>query len=267
MNNKVLKVFECIHSDTNTPNKLVMRIVFGAGASDMAKNPLSLRFIEDKLLDTVLTGIDNIGRVYPREIQKELVYDEKVAGYTSMKQYVLDVEGTNLLDLALVGGTDPYRTFSNDIHEIMEVFGIETARVCMFEEFMEVFTAEYVNYHHMITLIDNMTYPGFILSVDRFGMKKGDAGILSKASFEETSKILFDGAISAEYDSMKGVSANIMFGQINHGGTGSVEILIDDQKLAETEATIQHFDGAEADVDAGVVDTKMCKLQDVMMEW
>lgn len=269
MNNKVLKVFECIHSDTNTPDKLVMRITFGnAGAADVAKNPLSLRFIEDKLLDTVLTGIDNIGRVYPREIQKELVYDEKVAGYSSVKQYVLDVEGSNLLDLALVSGTDPYRTFSNDIHEIMEVFGIETARVCMFEEFMEVFTAEYVNYHHMITLIDNMTYPGFILSVDRFGMKKGDAGILSKASFEETSKILFDGAISAEYDSMKGVSAAIMFGQCaSIGGTGSVEILIDETRLDENAGMGMEPIAEAHDESSEVVDTQMCKLQDVMMEW
>jgi DNA-directed RNA polymerase II subunit RPB1 len=45
-NNKVLRVFSCVHTDTNTPDKMVLRIVFG---SDMVKNAMSLRFIEDKL--------------------------------------------------------------------------------------------------------------------------------------------------------------------------------------------------------------------------
>jgi DNA-directed RNA polymerase II subunit RPB1 len=152
--NKVLRVFDCIHSDTNTPDKMVLRIVFGP---DVAKNALSLRFIEDKLLDTILTGVEGIGKVYPREVKSEVVYDETVGGFVPLKQYVLDVEGTNLLDLATFKHVDPLRSFSNDVHEIVEVFGIETARVAMYEEFMEVFSAEYVNYRHMITLIDTMT--------------------------------------------------------------------------------------------------------------
>jgi DNA-directed RNA polymerase II subunit RPB1 len=264
-NNKVLKVFECIHSDTNS-GKLIMRIMFG---SDVAKNALSLRFIEDKLLDTVLTGVDGIGRVYPRELGKELIYDPLVGGYTSKKQYVLDVEGTNLLDLALMDGTDPYRTFSNEIHEIMEVFGIETARIAMYEEFMEVFTTEYVNYHHMITLIDAMTFPGYILSADRFGMNKNDSGVLAKSSFEETSKILFNAALSAEKDNMKGVSANIMFGQpMRIGGTGSVDILIDETRLPEGDVleTLPSFP-ENADASAETNASTVCNLADVMMEW
>jgi DNA-directed RNA polymerase II subunit RPB1 len=94
--NKVLRVFKCVHSDTNSPDKIVLRIVF---TEDIVKNALSLRFIEDKLLDTVLTGVDGIGRVYLREVNDELIYDEKIGGYNPIKQYVLDAEGSNLLDL------------------------------------------------------------------------------------------------------------------------------------------------------------------------
>ena len=84
-NNKVLRVFECITSDINSPDKLIMRITF---TPDVVKNSLSLRFVEDKLLDTILTGVDGIGRVYRREVAKELIYDDKVGGYTDIKQYV-----------------------------------------------------------------------------------------------------------------------------------------------------------------------------------
>lgn len=265
-NNKALKVFDCITSDMNS-QKLIVRLTFG---NDIVKNSLSLRFIEEKLLDTILTGVDGIGRVYPREVKSELSYDSAVGGYVPLKQYVLDVEGTNLMDLSTVPNVDPFRSFSNDVHEIMEVFGIETARVSMYEEFMEVFKAEYVNYHHMITLIDTMTFPGYILSADRFGMSKSDSGVLARSSFEETSKVLFNAAMSGEFDTMKGVSANIMFGQKPPCGTGFVDILIDETKLPEGSA--EDFSVFDADLEA--VNTKLkgvdagtCRVEDISMEW
>jgi DNA-directed RNA polymerase II subunit RPB1 len=111
--NKILKVYDCIHSDTNTSDKLILRITFGF---DIAKNALSLRFIEDKLLDTILTGIDGIGRVFPREKKDEIIYDERLGGWTSAKQWVLDSEGSNLLDLMTFKNVDSTTTFSYDIH-------------------------------------------------------------------------------------------------------------------------------------------------------
>ena len=92
---------------------------------------------------------------------------------------------------------------------------------------------EFVNYHHMIMLIDTMTFPGRILEVNRFGMNKSESGVLAKSSFEETSKILFNAALSADFDNMRGVSANIMFGQKPPCGTGFVDILVDETKLPE----------------------------------
>jgi DNA-directed RNA polymerase II subunit RPB1 len=269
-NNKVLRVFGCVHSDTNTPGKMVLRIVFG---TDTVKNALSLRFIEDKLLDTVLTGVEGIGRVYLREVADELIYDEKVGGYTPQKQYVLDAEGTNLLDLATKDGVDPYRSFSNDIHEILDVFGIETVRIALYEEFTEVFKGggENVNYHHMITLVDTMTYLGRIMEANRFGMNKGENGVLAKSSFEETSKILFNAALSADFDNMKGVSANIMFGQKPPCGTGLVDILIDETKLPEgTEEDISVFEADLAAANARIETERQkenVRVEDIAMDW
>jgi DNA-directed RNA polymerase II subunit RPB1 len=273
-NNKVLRVFSCVHTDTNSPDKMVLRIVFG---SDMMKNALSLRFIEDKLLDTVLRGVEGIGRVFIREVNDELIYDEKVGGYTPQKQYVLDAEGTNLLDLATVAGVDPMRNWSNDIHEILEVFGIEAVRISLYEEFREVFKSggENVNYHHMITLVDTMTYLGRIMEANRFGMNKGENGVLAKSSFEETSKILFNAALSADFDNMKGVSANIMFGQKPPCGTGFVDILIDETKLPEgTEEDLNVFEAdlaaANARVDAEErkdAEQGGVRMEDIDMAW
>jgi DNA-directed RNA polymerase II subunit RPB1 len=270
-NNKILRMYDCIHSDINA-DKIVLRITFG---SDIAKNALSLRFIEDKLLDTILTGVEGIGRVFPREVKDELVYDPNTGGYAPVKQYVLDSEGTNLLDLFVSPNIDATRTFSDDIYEILDVFGIETARLAMYEELMKVFDREYVNYHHVCVLVDAMTYHGRFVAIDRFGMNKLDNGVLAKSSFEQTSKIIFDAAVSGEIDIMKGVSANIMFGQKPPCGTGIVDILIDetllpegdmedtstfDEELKHTNALIQSEekkDEAEGH----------CRMDDILMAW
>jgi len=125
-------------------------------------------------------------------------------------------------------------------------------------------------------LIDTMTYPGFILPANRSGMKKNEEnGVLAKSSFEETSKILFNAAISADFDNMRGVSANIMFGQKPPAGTGFVDILIDETKMPEgAEEDVSGFEADLAAANANVEEHERkdekegaCHIEDIMMEW
>jgi DNA-directed RNA polymerase II subunit RPB1 len=262
--NSQLKIVKCIASDSSA-KKLILRIMFD---DTVVKTPTYLRFLEDKLLDTVLTGVDGIGRVFLRKIKSEQVFDEIVGGYTTKDQYVLDTEGTNLHDLLVFPGLDGTRTFSNDIHEVNDVFGIEAARTCLLDEFNEVFSTEKVNYHHLSVLIDTMTYSGRIVPVNRFGMKKNETGVLAKSSFEETSKTMFDAAVVAEYDTMRGVSANIMFGQKPPCGTGFVDILVDETRLPEGADEIVQSDALEqANKAIASMPETECRLEDIMMAW
>ena len=118
------KILKCMTSDTSA-KKLILRVSFDA---NVVKNPAHIRFLEDKILDTVLTGVDGVGRVHLRTIKSEQTYDDSVGGYVTKDQYVLDTEGVNLHDLLVFPGMDGTRTFSNDIHEVNDVFGIEAAR-------------------------------------------------------------------------------------------------------------------------------------------
>jgi DNA-directed RNA polymerase beta' subunit len=238
------KILECMHSVGDSAkgvkadailsnadaSKLILRLTFD---ENVVKTPTQLRFLEDKILDTVLTGVDGVGGVHLRKVKNELIYDEKVGGYSQKEQYVLDVDGTNMYQLMVFPGADGTRTFSNDIHEINDVFGIEAARLAIFEECSEVFVQEKVNYHHLSVLVDSMTFSGRIVAVNRFGMNKNETGVLARSSFEETSKNMFNAAMGAEYDTMRGVSANIMFGQKPPCGTGFVDILVDESRLPD----------------------------------
>jgi DNA-directed RNA polymerase II subunit RPB1 len=259
-----LPILQCVYTDTNA-DKLVMRIVFPTSVSNL----LALRFYEETILDVVIGGVEGVGRVYRREVKNELIWDEKSNVYACRKQYVLDVEGTNLFDLLRFHDVDNTRTFSNDIHEVLDVFGIEAARQALYDEFSEVFAAAYVNYHHMSVLLDSMTYQGRLVSVDRFGMNKHDNGVLAKSSFEETSKILFNAAVSAEFDAMKGVSANIMFGQKPPCGTGLVDILLDETRLpdGEEETYVDYRDQVKLRVEESKKEEEAgeCKIEDITM--
>jgi DNA-directed RNA polymerase II subunit RPB1 len=271
MANPSLKIVECRYSDpgsdpsTKSIKNLVMRLMFDPA---VVKNPIQLRFLEDKLLDTSLTGVSGIGRVFLRSVKNEVVFDETLGGYKPQDQYVLDVEGTNLYDLMVFPGVDGSRTFSNDIHEINAVFGIEAARLSLLEEINEVFSSEKVNYHHLAVLVDTMTFSGRIVPVNRFGMSKNETGVLAKSSFETTSTIMFNAAMWAEKDSMRGVSANIMFGQKPPCGTGFVDILVDESRLpegTEEEPEDDTLDKVNQRLEAAV--PSECKMEDILMDW
>ena len=184
---------------------------------------------------------------------------------------MLDVEGTNLYDLMTFPGVDSTRTTSNDIHEIREVFGIEAARLVLFEEINEVFSTEKVNYHHLAVLVDTMTFTGRIVPVSRFGMKKNETGVLAKSSFETTSKVMFDAAVWGEFDTMRGVSANIMFGQKPPCGTGFVDILVDESKMPEgpddyPDEVEETLEKVNARLETLKPDRE-CRMEDILMDW
>ena len=266
MANPALKIVECRYSDPGVKN-LVMRLTFDPA---VVKNPIQLRYLEDKLLDTPITGVSGIGRVFIRQVKGEIIPDAAVGGYKPVEQYVLDVEGTNLYDLLVFPGVDGTRAFSNDIHEVLDVFGIETARLSLYEEINEVFSSEKVNYHHLAVLVDTMTFSGRIVPVNRFGMSKNETGVLAKSSFEETSKIMFNAAMWAEKDSMRGVSANIMFGQKPPCGTGFVDILVDEARLPEGEDELGLEDDTLEKVNQRLESLPLnvdCRLEDILMEW
>jgi DNA-directed RNA polymerase beta' subunit len=120
-----------------------------------------------------------------------------------------------------------------------------------------------------------MTYLGRIMEANRFGMNKGENGVLAKSSFEETSKILFNAALSADFDNMKGVSANIMFGQKPPCGTGFVDLLVDETKLPEgTEEDLSVFEADLAAANARIESEEQkdaaqggVSLEDIATEW
>ena len=171
--------------------------------------------------------IRDSSKVMPRKIIDNV---KNVDGsFVKKDMWVLDTDGTNLIDLLANDSIDPYRTFTNDIQEIYRILGIEAMRQAIFNELSEVieFDSTYINYHHLSLLADRMTASDNPISIFRHGINNDDIGPLAKASFEETPEMFLKAARHGELDQMCGVSANIMCGQQGYYGTSSFQVLLD----------------------------------------
>ena len=114
-------------------------------------------------------------------------------------------------------------------------------RQVLINEFNHTFnvggTTKSINHNHMSVLIDMMTHTGGITSIDRHGLGKVDYEPIAKASFEKTMDHFLNAAIFNEKDHIESVSSRIMMGRVIPGGTGAFELLLDTNKLENSEYT------------------------------
>ena len=68
------------------------------------------------------------------------------------------------------------------------------------------------------------------MAITRHGINRQEVGALMRCSFEETVDILMEAAVHAEVDPVKGVSENIMLGQLAKAGTGCFDLVLDAEK-------------------------------------
>jgi len=151
----------------------------------------------------------------------------------SRENWVIETDGCDLQRVFAVQDVDYTRTTSNKIIEVLEVLGIEAARISLINELRMILgTYEiYVNYRHLGTLVDMMTQRGIFTSITRHGINRVNSGPLRKCSFEETTEILLEAAFFGEHDTLTGITENIIFGQLAPYGTGAVDLIVDKEAL------------------------------------
>jgi len=132
-----------------------------------------------------LRGIEDVKKVFLRKGKKS-VWDD-VTGFGQQDEWILETDGTSLLEVLSVNFVDATRTVSNDIVEVFKVLGIEGVRGALLSELRNVisFDGSYVNYRHLACLVDVMTVYGHLMAIDRHGINRVDSGPLLRCSFEE----------------------------------------------------------------------------------
>ncbi len=239
-----------VYSDYNS-DKLVIRIRVHNettnSASQMDKFTNLKKFQNNLLNTTVIRGVPGIKAVtFRKDKDKVQIVDGK---YEPIEQYILDTDGSNYVSVMNHPAVDANRLYTTNVHDIVDILGLEATRAILYNEMATLFESVSVNYRHLGLLCDVITRSGRLMSIDRYGINKNDIGPLAKASFEETEKIMLKAARFGEIDPVTGVSANIMMGQPIRGGTAFSQIMLDESALVKLlQGSIEQEDAEEEEL-------------------
>jgi DNA-directed RNA polymerase beta' subunit len=229
------KITRCAILSNNNVDNQIIHIRFNMSSFNYN---LLTDFLKIVLENITLKGIDNITNS-DLISDRKLIFNENGETVVS-KEFIVYTEGINIEKIKYIKGIKQKLTTCNDVSTIYRLYGIEAARQILLNEFMLTFSsngARSINHNHMSVLIDMMTHVGSIISIDRHGLTKIDSEPLAKASFEKTMDHFVNASIFNEVDNIQSVSSRIMIGRVIPGGTGSFDLLLDTNKLENTEYT------------------------------
>lgn len=171
--------------------------------------------LNEKIRDLKLKGVKGITRVI---ISKDKEIDE----------WVLFTAGSNLPDVLSIPGVDPTRIKTNHIQEIRDTLGIEATRQSIVDEATAVLQDQGldVDIRHIMLVSDIMTQDGNLRQIGRHGISGEKESVLARASFEVTVKHLLNSAARGERDKLRGITENVIIGQIIPLGTGTVDLIM-----------------------------------------
>ena len=141
-------------------------------------------------------------------------------------EWMIMTSGSNLKAVLKRPEVDHTRTYSNVIHEVAEVLGIEAARYLIVEELYAAYKGAklLVDKRHLALVADAMTAKGVVMPIGRTGIAGRKGSVLARAAFEETNKHLVEASIWNEVDHLKGIAENLIVGLPIKAGTGRVKL-------------------------------------------
>jgi len=180
-----------------------------------------LQRLSEKIRDVRVKGINDVTHVV---IRKE------------SDGYVLYTEGSNLQDALEVSGVNPHKIYTNNLREIYQVLGIEATRNAIIKEAMNVLNEQGmdVDVRHIILVADMMTADGNISQIGRHGISGSKNSALARAAFEVTIKHLLGAGIAGTKDPLRGITENVILGQLIPLGTGAIDLLMNPQAPASS---------------------------------
>ena len=169
--------------------------------------------VKEKVKDTLLSGVKGI---------------EQILVVKRERDYVILTAGSNLKDMMKFKGVDADRIFTNDLHEISGVLGIEAARQAIMNEIQKVITSQGLDLdkRHLMLVADTLTAAGSVKGITRMGIISDKSSVLARASFETPIKHFVSATKTGKKDRLASVIENIILNQPVPVGTGLPGLLV-----------------------------------------
>ena len=215
---------------------------------DTAFNLFITNILIPQVLKVEISGIHGVQTCYVQENKDGIFFAE--------------TKGGHLKDLRFCSNIDFLNSYSNDMWDMYNLFGLEASVEFLVREFKTLVPS--VNRRHIELMVDWMCNTGNICSITRYGMDQLKVGPISKASFEQPIDAFVKAATIAQVDSITGVSSAIATGKLGKMGTGYFKTLLDVEMLRST--TVPEFEYEEEVILNETIDIDYSITQDVYME-
>ena len=169
--------------------------------------------LKGKLKETIVSGVKGVPQVIVSKRDRD---------------FVILTNGSNLKEILEIKGVNRDKVFSNDIHDVKNVLGVEAARLTIINEIKNVIQTQGldINERHLQLVADAMTSSGVVKGVTRMGIITDKASILARATFETPDKQFVNATIKGAEDELKSVIENILLNQPIPVGTGLPGLLV-----------------------------------------
>ncbi len=169
--------------------------------------------MKEKLKRTIISGVKDIRQVIVAHRGRD---------------FVILTSGSNLKEVLAFKGVDTNKIFTNNVHEIAEVLGIEAAREAIVLEIKKVLDSQGLNIdeRHLDLISDAMTNIGVVKGVTRMGIISNKSSIFARAAFETPDKQFVNATIQGKKDDLASVIENIILNQPVPVGTGLPGLLV-----------------------------------------
>ena len=169
--------------------------------------------LKEKLRKTIVSGIKNVSHVVIAKRGKD---------------FVVRTAGSNLQEMLEMKGVNKNKVFTNNLHEIAKVLGIEAARQSIVNEVEKVLEGQGldINERHLDLIADAMTATGVVRGVTRMGIISHKSSIFARAAFETPDKQFVNATIQGKKDELASIIENIMLNQPVPIGTGLPGLLV-----------------------------------------
>nr|XP_032800658.1 DNA-directed RNA polymerase I subunit RPA1-like [Petromyzon marinus] len=151
---------------------------------------------------------------------------DAAGGAGGPRRLVLHTEGVNLgVIMRHAQILDMSRLYTNDVHAMCGVFGVEAALRVVEKEIRGVFAVYgiQVDPRHLSLVADYMFYEGTYLAFSRLAMRSSSSP-LQQMTYETSMAFLKTAAMMGSWDELRSPSASLVVGQLVRAGTGLFEL-------------------------------------------
>jgi DNA-directed RNA polymerase II subunit RPB1 len=218
-----------VHSSENA-EKIIIRSYLQNGAykvsSKQSEEQVIIDYMND-LLDTTLRGIRGI--VYTEVLEVMVSKKMEDGSIQNVNEWYIQTNGTNLEDVLEHPLVDKYRTHTDSIDEMRDMFGIECARIRIVNELQKTMSVNDASTEHALLMADEMCNNGNFTSIQRTGLHSRDAGNVGlQIAFQAPIQVIEKAAVNGVVDIVEGVSSNFIYGQTPSVGTTYNEIIVNE---------------------------------------